>query len=712
MKRIWIFEKPSLAKSVCKLLAKPHVNKEGYIETGDGIVTWLAGHVLEQLAPAEYDEKYKTWDIDILPFVPTQWKLKVSPSKLGQYNVVRKLFKDHKFDVVVNGGDNDREGQLLVDELLEFLKYKGKTQRILLGSVSEGDIKKALQNLKNNDEFVNFKNSALGRQRADWIIGLNMTMGLTSLAKKQQNYGGLLSCGRVQTPTLALVVERDLEIENFVPQTYYALSAQFEEKNMKFWTRWIPQGKTLAELEKQERLEATGEYDDEEDADSNDSSNTPWLKNGKIIDPVKAKEIYNNIKNAGKGVVTEYIKTPAKEKQPLPNNLGDVQKKVGNKYNYTLEETLKACQSLYEKGYTTYPRSDSNYLLEVQRLEAPEILKAIMNKGIYSDLIANADTKIKTACWDDTKVVEHHALIPTLTPPDMSSLSNIEKHVYEEITKSYIALFYPECLVDKTKVEINIANERFSTSGRVVKSQGWRVVFGADDNKTQEDSLPEMEKGQTVKLTDLKNEEKQTTPPPRYTQTSLNSIMANIHRIMKDPEERKRLKGEGIGKPATRTATIETLIKRGFIRQSGKYIISTETGRTIVKVAPKAVTSPSLTAQWEKFLDSILLGKVSLEQFEEKQEKFINLLLNELRKTELPTLPTVERKMGYSSPKGKTGTTKKTSSTKSKTSTGKKCPKCKKGNLVTKKINNGANAGKTFKGCSNYPECKHTEWPK
>lgn len=707
-KKLWIFEKPNVARAVVEVLPKPHVSKDGYIETGDGIVSWVFGHILEQYSPKDYNENLK-WDIGILPIIPQEWKLKPISDKSAQLRILKKLIKDA--DVVVNGGDHDREGQLLVDEVLEFVGYKKKALRYICGSLEKTDIKKAVNDLKNNDDYRLFKESALGRQRADWLVGMNMTMGLTSLAQSQQQYGGVLSIGRVQTPTLALVVERDLEIENFKPQTYYALSAEFMSDNMKFWTRWIPQGKSLEDLEKMEKREETGEFEDD-DEETLDDNSTPWLKDSKIIDPIKAQEIFLKIKQAGTGVVSNYSKVEAKEKQPLPNNLGDVQRKLGSKYGHSLQEVLDACQTLYEAGYTTYPRSDSNYLTEGQYVEAPEILSAIKEKGIYEDLIDNTDVKIKTACWNDKKVVEHHAIIPTLKAPDISKLTPVQKHVYEEVTKSYIAQFYPECLVDRTKIEVVIAEERFSASGRTVKSLGWRVVFGSDDQNTKEPTLPPLSKGQSLPLTDLKKEEKQTTPPPRYTEHSLGNIMANIHRVMKDPAERKQLKGDGLGRTATRTGIINTLLKRGFLMKSGKYIISTETGRTVIKVAPKAVSSPSLTAQWEKALNLIFEGKFSLADFEKKQHDFIKILLNELKQTKLPQLPEV-KKGGSSYSKGKSSSSssaKKTTTTKS--SSGKKCPQCKKGELVTKKITKGSNAGKSFKGCSNYPECKYTEWPK
>ena len=708
-KKLWIFEKPMVAQKVAEQLPKPHVKKNGYIETGDGIVTWAFGHLLEQVGPKEYDEKYGKWDIDILPVIPEKWKLKATESKKAQLNIIKGLLKN--CDVVVNGGDEGREGQLLIDEILVFFGNKKPVLRYMSGATDAASIKKAINNLLDNKMFVNHYNSALGRSRADWIIGMNMTMGLTSLLSKQKNSRTLVSIGRVQTPTLALIVKRDIEIERFVPQTYYALSALFSDGKIPFWTRWLPQGKTLQQLEKQDMKESTGEFDDEEEGDSASSENESlsWLKDSKIIDPAKAQELFNKIKSDGKGVVSDYSKSPSKESQPLPNDLTEVQKAMNQKYNYNVSDALKACQELYEAGYTTYPRTDCRYLPETQFSEAPEILKALKDNEIFPDLVAGTNTSIKASCWNDKKIGEHHAIIPTSHAPKLSSLTEIQRRVYEFVTKKYIAIFYPECLVDKTKVEVTIADEKFSTSGRVVRDLGWRVVYSneSSEEKSGEENLPALEKGQVLSLQDLKNEEKQTTPPPRYTQASLVSVMANIHRVLENPEERKRLKGEGLGRSATRDSIINTLFARDYIETKGKFIYSTPFGRGVIKSVPKEISSPSLTAQWEKALDMIVEGKFTLQQFEAKQKEFVTMMLNSIKKTILPDFPTPQQSSGGSTSKSSSG-----SKTPTKKSSGKKCPKCGKGTLITRKISKGDNAGKSFKGCSCFPECKYVEWPK
>lgn len=707
-KKLWIFEKPNVAKAVISVLPKPHVAKNGYYETGDGIVTWAFGHIFEQLQPPEYDAKYSKWDLDILPVIPEVWKLKVSndSGSKNQASIVKKFLKE--CDVIVNGGDPDREGQLLIDEILMFYNNKKPVLRYMCKANDKTSVLKAVQNLEDNNKYSSFRDSAIGRQRADWLIGMNMTMGMTSIAQKQQNFGGMLSIGRVQTPTLALIVQRDIEIEKFKPMTYFSLSAQFMENDIKFWTRWLPPGKSLSSLLKQDKEENSGEFEDEEeDSNENSENSAAWLKDSKIIDPAKAKEIFDKIKAAGKGIVSDYTKKEAREKQPLPGHLGDIQRKMNSKYGYDVSDTMKGCQALYEAGYASYPRTDCNYLPESQHGDSVDIFSAFNKAGIFEHLIPGADPKIKSACWDDSKVAEHHAIIPTTSIPSLSSLPEMQRRIYEEVVKNYIALFYPECIVDKTNIEITIAEERFSASGRVVKSPGWRIVFGADEEKQNEDRLPSLEKNQSVLLTDLKNEEKQTTPPPHYTQASLINIMEKIHRVLKNPEERKQMKDEGLGRPATRHGIVELLYRRGYVKNSGKYIISTDIGRALIKSVPKEVSSPSLTAQWEKALNMIFEKKITLEQFEKKQHEFINILLKKLETVTLPELPTVS----YS--KGKTSATKSSSGGgAAKKTTGKKCPQCKKGNLVTKTIKNGDNAGKTFKGCSNYPECKYTEWPK
>lgn len=721
MKKLWIFEKPSQARSVVAVLPKPHVTKNGYIETGDGIVTWCFGHLLEQFQPDDYDEKYKSWSVDHLPIIPQKWMNKPDSSKKQQVTLIKGLLKD--CDTVVNGGDEGREGQLLVDELLYFLNNKKPVLRYLCGANDAVSVKRAVNNLQPNTDFFSLYEAALGRQHADWLIGLNLTRFYTASSSV------LLSIGRVQTPTLALVVQRDLDILNFVPKDYWTLQAQFadpKQADMKFWTRWIAPGQTLESAEKQANIDQSGEEQEDDDDDdtssSQSSSNKPaWLDEAnRIIDKQTAYDIIEKVKKSGKGVVSQYIKKPAEEQAPLPFELTSLQVKMNSKYGFSVQQTLDACQELYEKGYTTYPRTDCVYLPEIQHADAPDILNAISSADSeLAKFVSGADKNIKSRAWNDSKMGEHHAIIPTRSAPNLASLTDIQRKAYILIAQYYLSQFYPNCKVDKTKIEITIAEERFATSGRVVKSPGWRVIFGAEENtgnnKETEATLPALTEKDPVNLTDTKVEQKQTNPPPHYTEATLVNTMKHVYMVIKDPAERKKLKSiEGIGRSATRAGIIETLFRRNFLSRQGKKIVSSDTARLLISALPKEVKDPGLTARWEALLDMIAIRKLSLEDFEKKIIEFLNYLLNKAKNTPLPDFPKTNTSKGSSGTKktySKTssGSSKSSSSTgKAKSISGEKCPKCGKGVLLERT----SKAGKKFKGCSEFPKCNHTEWPK
>lgn len=716
MSKLWIFEKPSVASKVAGFLGKPHVRKDGYIETADGVVTWCVGHVLEQSPPDAYDAKYAgfPWKFEDLPIIPTDWKLQVSESKKKQVSVISSLLK--KCTSVVNGGDEGREGQLLVDEVIYFFNCKKPVQRIMLNAMDPVSIKRAINNLQDNKNFYNLYQAALGRSRADWIYGMNFTRAYSVLAQ-QQNYRKVISVGRVQTPTLAIVVKRDLEIDNFIPKEFFQITANFvdpKQADLPFLTRWLPPGQTLESAEKQAFLDQNGEEGDDEDDSTSiivqaGTQKPVWLdEQNRITDRAIAEEIVKKVKAAAQGMVSRYINKPAEEQPPLPFELTGLQTKLNSQYGFSAQSTLDVCQSLYEKGYTSYPRTDCSYLPVSQLSDVSSIMNAISQSGTpVSQYVSKAQHNLKSRAWDDSKMGEHHAIIPTGTAPDFSTLSNEEKKAYDIIAKHYVAQFFPNCLVDKAKVEISIAEERFAASGRVVKSPGWRVLFQGENttDKEQTMSLPKLQDNDPVNCLNVKSELKQTTPPPRFTEGSLLTSMKHVHRLVSDPVEKKKLKAvEGIGRSATRAGIIETLFRRDFLEKKGKQIISTPVAKIIVQALPKNLIDPGITARWETILDGIAQGKIPLAQFEQKQGDFVRNTLNSIRGTSLPTLPSTE----YTPSGG--GSSKSAGKSTGGAKKGKKCPKCGQGHMVERVIKNGDKKGTKFKGCDNYPNCKHTEW--
>lgn len=714
--KLWIFEKPSVASAVAAHLKKPHVRKDGYIETGDGCVSWCVGHVLEQCPPDTYDEKYKAFpgNLDDLPIIPKkgEWKLQISESKRKQVSVLKQLLS--KCTSVVNGGDEGREGQLLVDEVIEYFKCKKPVQRILLNAMDAKSINKAINNLQDNNKFRSLYESALGRSRADWLMGMNATRLYTGLAKKQ-NFFGVLSVGRVQTPVLNIVVKRDEEIENFIPKDYFMVYAHFSDpaqKELPFKTRWLPPGQTLEAADKQEKKDVSGEESDDDIDDSNNnlSSKPIWLdESNRIIDKNEALRIAQEVRDAKKGIVSKYINKEADEYAPLPFTLTGLQVLLNRMYGFSAQQVLDTCQSLYESGHLTYPRTDCNYLPLSQFSESTEVFNAIQKSGTFvSKYISQANNTIKTRAWDDSKLGEHHAIIPTTSSPDFSKLTDAAKKTYDIVAKHYLAQFFPHCKVDKASVEVSIANHRFAASGRVVKNPGWRILFSGDkETKESTPTLPVLTQGLSVDCLKSEVEDKKTAPPPRFTQGSLLDIMENVHRLVSDPVEKKKLKAvEGIGRSATRAGIINTLLKRTYIIEKGKELHSTEFARAFVKSLPKQFIDPGLTARWEAALDAIAQNKYTLEEFEKTMGNFITKSILSEKNQDLPPLPQpagAKTSTSYTKSSGGSGASKSTAK-------GKKCPKCGKGVMVNREVKNGPNAGKKFKGCSNYPNCTHSEW--
>lgn len=725
--RLFIAEKPNMGRELARFLPGPHSRKDGYIETGGGYVTWCIGHILEQANPEDYDDRFKQWRLEDLPIMPDQWKMKPVDDKRKQVSVIRDLLK--KCTSVVNAGDPGREGQLIVDEVLEFLGNKKPVERILLNALDKATVTKALNSMVDNRQFHDLYQAALGRSRADWLIGMNLTRAYSVLAS-QQGRRGVLSVGRVQSPTLAIVVRRDEEIENFKPQDYWSISALFvdpAQADLPFWARWLPSGVSIRDLEKADQGvdddEPEEEEEDEEDSTTQESGSNPtwFLAPNRILDRTQAERIAAEIQAATDVQVARYENKPAKESAPLPFELAGLQAAMNSKYGASVQQTLDACQSLYEKGFASYPRTDCSYLPSSQHPDAASIL-ATMADALpdIASLVQGADPSRQSRAFNDEKMGEHHAIIPTLEKPDLSQLTELERHIYRAISLNYLAQFYPDCLVDKATVEVKAGDHRLVAKGRVVKDPGWRVIFGSanqDDEKKKESAptLPVLSQGQALKTREVKNQANQTKPPPRFTEGTLLKAMKHVDRLVEDPALKKKLKTvEGIGRSATRAGIIETLLKRGFISTQSKKLISTPIGRALVKIIPSDLTDPALTARWETILDAIASGQVQLTLFEERQRMWVQQLVDKARSTPLPPLPSSEATAGRSP-----GRTRRTSKTGSRTArggkgagSGKACPKCGKGVMRDREVRQGPHKGKKFKGCSNFPECKHSEWPK
>lgn len=661
--RLYIAEKPSMGAEIAKCLTGPVQQKDGYLITKDGIVTWAFGHILRQAEPDEYNSRYKKWNEADLPIIPAQWKMIVDKSCQKQFAIIKSLID--KADEIVHAGDPDREGQLLIDEVLDYLHCKKPVKRILLNALDEESIKKANAQLRENTEFLNLKKSALARARADWLIGMNLSRAYT-LAARRAGKKEVLAIGRVKTPTLALVVRRERELQNFKPVDYFVIKALFAHKNGEFMAVWKPQD-TQKGLDSENRL----------------------------LDENIAKALMAKFdERTEQGRISAYQKAQKKEAQRLPFSLSTLQVLAGRRFGYDPQLVLDTAQKLYEKKLTTYPRSDCEYLPQSQYGDAKVILRNMLSCGEeqLGEWAHKADAKIKSRAWNDKKITAHHAIIPTKVKVNLNTLSPVERNIYFLIAQAYIAQFYPVHVYDQTKITVEYMQEIFTASGRTVKQPGWKELYMQSNNKNnktkdsdsetgsekeeENSSLPIMKKNDCVDYAEGRYEKKSTKPPTRFTSATLLAGMKEIHKYVKDTEVKKKLKDiYGIGTEATRASIIEDLIKRGFLQTEGKkkYLIPTQTAYMLIDALPDEMTYPDSTAVWEDYLHSLSEGDGSVEEFLQMQAKFTRDLCIKANKTVLAGEDEY------------------------------KCPRCGRGIMVKRNGKNGA-----FWGCSNFPVCRMT----
>ena len=473
--KLFIAEKPSLARAIASGIGVGK-NFDGYISVNDGneIVTWCYGHILKQLNPDEYAEKYRAWRMEDLPIIPSQWKLKVKAEAAKQFKIIRELIG--KATEIVNAGDPDREGQLLVDEVLDFVGNKKPVQRILLNALDEKSVKQSLKDLRDNNEFEGMKNAALGRSRADWLIGMNLSRAYTIQAR-QSGYESV-SVGRVMTPTMALVVHREEEIKNFKPVTHYAVKAIFANNIGEIPTIW-QMSDTVSELDNEGRL-----------------------LNASIAESFVKK--LNDLPKGTQGKVISIEEKNKSESQRLPYSLSTLQIEAGKRYGYSPQIVLDTMQTLYEKKLTTYPRSDCEYLPENQYSDVKDILehlKDLPNKE-FTELVVKADVTIRSKAWNDKKISAHHAIIPTRVKADFAKLTSIEQNLYLMVAQAYLAQFYPEYEYKATTVIITFADEKFIGKGKLVTKLGWKAIYrNAAKSETEEEEsiLPPVRENEPVK---------------------------------------------------------------------------------------------------------------------------------------------------------------------------------------------------------------------
>jgi len=585
---VCIAEKPSVARDLAEILGAK-TRKDGYFEGNGYQVTWTFGHLCGLLEPHEYTPDWKSWALSLLPMIPQRFGIKVMDNSgiQKQFKVIESLIANAT--EVVNCGDAGQEGELIQRWVLQKALCKVPVKRLWISSLTEDAIRQGFKSLKNQDDYQRLYEAGLSRAIGDWLLGMNATRLYTLKFGKNKQ---VLSIGRVQTPTLALIVNRHLEIEGFRPERYFELKTVY--RNTTFSS-------------------AKGKFSSEEEG----------------------KELLQKIQNAD-FEVTDITTKKGTESAPRLFDLTSLQVECNKKFAFSADETLKIIQSLYEKKITTYPRVDTTYLSEDIYQKIPAILKGLKDyEALTSALLSGKLPKTKKV-FDDKKVTDHHAIIPTGVHPQNLSLE--EKKVFDMVARRFIANFYPECKISTTTVLGEAAELGFKVTGKQILEPGWRVVFDnslSDNNPEDQDvaedagNLPLFVKGESGPH-EPGLAEKWTSPPKPYTEATLLRAMETAGKMIDNEELRDAMKENGIGRPSTRAAIIETLFKRDYVRKEKKNLIPTLTGIELIQIIQEdMLKSAELTGLWEKKLRQIEKGSYEAKQFlDELKEMVTQVVLN------------------------------------------------------------------------------------
>ncbi len=606
---VCIAEKPSVARDIAKVIGATQA-KDGYIEGNGYQVTWTFGHLCELKEPNDYTDRWKAWSLSALPMLPPRFGIKLIPAQHieKQFAVIEKLMK--AADGIINCGDAGQEGELIQRWVMQKAGATCPVKRLWISSLTEDAIREGFQNLKDQSEYQSLYFAGLSRAIGDWLLGMNATRLYT--LKYGQNRQ-ILSIGRVQTPTLALIVNRQREIENFVPEPYWVLSTIFR-------------GTTFTATK------------------------------GKYLKKEEGEAAFSIIEGRP-FTVTKVEKKKGKEQCPQLFDLTSLQVECNKKFSYSADMTLRTIQSLYERKFTTYPRVDTQYLSDDIYPKCPQTLNGLFQtkyagQAPYADLVRPLGGKKlpkSKRIFDSSKVTDHHAIIPTGVPPQ--GLNDAERNVFDLIARRFIAVFYPDCIISTTTVNGEVQGEKekveFKVSGKEILEPGWRVVFskeqktGTGDNNNSADgekkedeerTLPNFVKGESGPHTPTLTE-KQTTPPKYYTEATLLRAMETAGKFVEDESLRAALKENGIGRPSSRAGIIETLFKRHYIRRERKNLLATPTGIDLIDIIrEELLKSCELTGIWEKKLRDIEHHKYDAQQFiSELKQQVSEIVLQVLR---------------------------------------------------------------------------------
>jgi len=613
---VCIAEKPSVARDIADVLGARE-KKDGYIEGNGYQVTWTFGHLCTLKEPHEYTPNWRSWSLGSLPMIPPRFGIKLigNPTYERQFHTIENLMQHA--DMIINCGDAGQEGELIQRWVMQKAGARCPVKRLWISSLTEEAIREGFAKLRDASDFQPLYEAGLSRAIGDWLLGMNATRLYT--IKYGQNRQ-VLSIGRVQTPTLALIVNRQLEIQNFVPKQYWELKTVYRDTTFSAILRKSEEELVL-EAEKQKEAIAAGKKPKKEEENRG-------------IDPITDRErglvLLNQIKNSP-FTVTDVTKKEGREAPLRLFDLTSLQVECNRKFAYSADETLKIIQSLYEKKVATYPRVDTTYLSDDIYPKCPGILKGLRDYETFTASLAGTALLKSKKVFDNSKVTDHHAIIPTGQHPQ--NLTDMERRVFDLIARRFIAVFYPDCKFATTTVLGEVESIEFKATGKQILEPGWRVIFGTPSAQSQEEKeekgeeenvLPAFVKGESgPHVPDLY--EKWTQPPRPYTEATLLRAMETAGKLVDNDELRDALKENGIGRPSTRAAIIETLFKRNYIRKEKKNLIATPTGVELIQIIhEELLKSAELTGIWEKKLREIEKRTYNAGQFLEELKQMVS----------------------------------------------------------------------------------------
>lgn len=623
---VCIAEKPSVARDIARVIGATQ-QKNGYIEGNGYQVTWTFGHLCTLKEPHDYNQNWKRWTLSSLPIIPTRFGIKLIDNQRikKQFDIIQKLMQ--QADTIINCGDAGQEGELIQRWVIQKAKATCQVKRLWISSMTDEAIRQGFNNLEQQNKRDPLYMAGLARAIGDWILGINATRLYTLKYAQQQQ---VLSIGRVQTPTLALIVNRQKEIDNFTPQPYWILSTIYRDT-------------LFTALQPDEDNQTASQPSDQATNPKNDQTTKQQTPKGYLSEE-QGQQAFELIQ--GKPLtITSIKKKTATEHPPYLYDLTSLQVDANKKYNYSAETTLNTIQSLYEKKITTYPRVDTQYLTDDIYPKCPAIMNALYQYTVeaqkpYAQLvkaIAGKPLKKSKKTFDNSKVTDHHAIIPTGTVP--RGLTQTEQNIFDLIARRFIAAFHPECKYATTTVQAKIDSINFQTTGKQILQPGWHIVYDntpadqtsntpADQTTNQTAILPTFTKGETGPHTPTLTQ-KQTTPPQQYTEATLLRAMETAGKFVEDQTLRNALKQNGIGRPSSRAGIIETLFKRNYIKRKGKKLIPTTTGTQLINtIQEPLLKSCELTGIWEKKLRDIEHQQYNPQQFVEELKLQIQDIVN------------------------------------------------------------------------------------